>query len=161
MNFSVDFNETPTGTYVLLLHLEQDKIITVGKLGPFDFPAGWYTYIGSAFGAGGLLGRIKHHLRPVAKPHWHIDYLRQEAVIKEIWLSTDTEHHEEDWVDIMVEIPGAITLFEGFGSSDSSKDTHLFYFDIKPLMEDFAVGVRHHLPHTTILRAFTTEDNSE
>lgn len=143
-----------TGTYVLLLHLDQNQTITVGKLGEFDFPAGWYTYIGSAFGAGGLLGRIKHHLRPVERPHWHIDYLRQQAPVVEIWLSPDTERREADWVDLMVGVPGAVALIDGFGASDSAKETHLFYFDLKPSLEDFAVGVRARFPGATVLRAF-------
>lgn len=143
-----------TGTYVLLLHLDNDSTITVGRLGTFDFPAGWYTYVGSAFGAGGLLGRIKHHLQPTDRPHWHIDYLRQLAPVQEIWLSPDTERREADWVDLMVDIPGAMVLVEGFGASDTTKETHLFYFDVKPSLEDFAVGVRARFPHAPVLRAF-------
>jgi Uri superfamily endonuclease len=143
-----------TGTYILLLQLPDDETITVGRLGTFEFPAGWHTYVGSAFGAGGLLGRIKHHLQPVKKPHWHIDYLRQSAIVKEIWLSPDTERREADWVDLLVAIPGAVALVEGFGASDSAKETHLFYFDIKPSLEDFAVGVRTRFPGAQVLRAF-------
>lgn len=143
-----------TGTYVLLLYLPEDTTLRVGQLGEFDFPAGWYTYVGSAFGAGGLLGRIKHHLQPPKKPHWHIDYLRQAAEVKEIWLSPDTERREVDWVDLMVAIPGAVAPVEGFGASDSTRETHLFYFDIKPSLEDFAVGVRARFPGTQVLRAF-------
>ena len=146
-----------TGSYVLLLHLAESQIITVGRLGTFDFPAGWYTYIGSAFGAGGLLGRIKHHLRPPKSPHWHIDYLRQHAIVQEIWLSPDTERREEAWVDTMILIPGAVALIEGFGASDTTKETHLFYFDVRPLLEDFAVGVHSRFPGSQVIRAYATE----
>ncbi len=144
-----------TGQYVLLLHLTINQTLTIGKLGTFDFPAGWYAYVGSAFGAGGLVGRLKHHLQPTDRPHWHIDYLRQVAELKEIWLSPDTERREEDWVDLMVDIPGAVVLVEGFGSSDSSRESHLFYFDIRPFLEDFVVGVRVRFPGTVVLRAYT------
>lgn len=150
-------DETPTGTYVLLLQLTTNETITVGKLGECDFPMGWYTYIGSAFGPGGLMARIKHHLQPTDNPHWHIDYLRQKAVLMEIWLSPDTERREEDWVDLMVDIPGAVALVEGFGASDTSRETHLFYFDVRPSLEDFAVGVRARFPHAKVLRAFGEE----
>jgi len=146
-----------TGTYVLLLQLEEDATITVGRLGTFDFPAGWYTYVGSAFGAGGLLGRLKHHLQPAQKPHWHIDYLRQVAQVKEIWLSPDTERREDDWVDLMLDIPGAMALIEGFGASDTAKETHLFYFDLKPSLEDFTVGVHARFPGKQVLRAFAQD----
>lgn len=146
-----------TGTYILLLHLPADTTIEVGRLGTVDFPAGWYTYIGSAFGAGGLVGRIKHHLQPVEKFHWHIDYLRQEAEVREIWLSPDTERREQAWVDLMLEIPGATALVEGFGASDSSQETHLLYFDLKPSLEDFAIGVRRRFPEAKIIRAYAAE----
>jgi Uri superfamily endonuclease len=150
----VSLDEKLTGSYVLLLHLANDEVITVGKLGVFDFPAGWYAYIGSAFGAGGLLGRIKHHLQPVQKPHWHIDYLRQKAVVKEIWLSPDTQPREQTWVDLMVAVPGAVALIEGFGASDSCQETHLFYFDVYPALEDFVIGVRARFPEARVLRAY-------
>ena len=143
-----------TGNYILLLHLPTDEILTIGKLGTFDFPAGWYAYAGSAFGPGGLVGRLKHHLQPVDRPHWHIDYLRQVAQLKEIWLSPDAESRERDWVDLMLAIPGATTLVEGFGASDSDRETHLFYFDVRPSLEDFVVGVRARFPGTKVLRAY-------
>lgn len=153
----MSLDEKLTGTYVLLLHLSSDEAITIGRLGTFDFPAGWYTYIGSAFGAGGLLGRIKHHLQPVQKPHWHIDYLRQKAEIKEIWLSPDTQPREQEWVDLMIAVPGAIALIEGFGASDSRHETHLFYFDVRPTLEDFVIGVRARFPEARVLRAYADQ----
>jgi Uri superfamily endonuclease len=145
------------GTYVLLLHLPVDTTLTIGKLGIFDFPAGWYGYVGSAFGAGGLVGRLKHHLAPVVKLHWHIDYLRQAAEVKEVWLSPGRENHEQAWVDLMLAIPGAMVLTEGFGASDSDKESHLIYFDIRPTLEDFEVGVRGHFPETKLLRAVISD----
>lgn len=48
----MNFDEKLTGAYVLLLFLPENQTIEVGKLGTFDFPAGWYTYVGSAFGSG-------------------------------------------------------------------------------------------------------------
>jgi Uri superfamily endonuclease len=151
----IDMSEKiSTGTYVLLLHLPAPVELTVGRLGTFDFPAGWYAYIGSAFGAGGLVGRLKHHLRPVERPHWHIDYLRQAAELVEIWLSPDTEPREQAWVDLMLAIPGATIIVEGFGASDSDRESHLVYFDVRPELEDFAVGVRARFPHARILRAY-------
>ena len=154
----MDAEANLTGTYILLLHLPLDTTLTVGKLGIVDFPAGWYTYIGSAFGAGGLVSRIRHHLQVSEKPHWHIDYLRQEAIIHEIWLSPDTERREQIWVDLMLEIPGATILVEGFGASDSSQETHLLYFDLKPSLEDFAVGVRRRFPEAKIIRAYAAAE---
>ncbi len=36
--------------------------IQIGKLGQFKFKKGYYAYVGSAFGPGGLNSRIKHHI---------------------------------------------------------------------------------------------------
>ena len=149
-----------TGTYVLLLHLPADEQLTIGKLGTFDFPAGWYAYVGSAFGSGGLVARLKYHMKPVEKPHWHIDYFRQSARLTEIWLSPDTERREEEWVDLMLAIPGANVVFDGFGASDTNKESHLIYFDVRPSLEDFTVGVRARFPDAQVLRAFTDESAS-
>jgi Uri superfamily endonuclease len=146
-----------TGNYVLLLQLATNESLSIGKLGTFDFPAGWYAYVGSAFGAGGLVGRLKHHLQPVERPHWHIDYLRQVAEVKEIWLSPSRERREQEWVELMLAIPGAVVLVEGFGASDSVKESHLIYFDVRPLLEDFAVGIRVRFPEAQVLRAYTSD----
>ena len=58
------------GTYALLLHLDSQRRIAVGRLKEFDFPAGHYVYVGSALGPGGLGARIGRHLRPCTKAHW-------------------------------------------------------------------------------------------
>lgn len=141
------------GTYVLLLNLAADTRLRIGALGEFDFPAGYYTYVGSAFGPGGLPARLKHHLAPAARPHWHIDYLRAVATLEEIWLAPGEEPRERAWAELMLAVPGATVLVEGFGASDSSAETHLFYFDVRPSLEDFAVGVRAWFPDEVILRA--------
>ena len=47
-----------------------------------------------------------------------------------------------------------MVLVEGFGASDSMKESHLIYFDIRPLLEDFAVGVRARFPDAQVLRAY-------
>ena len=145
-----------TGHYALLLYLSQNEQLTIGKLGSFEFAVGWYIYIGSAFGAGGLTGRLKHHFKLAEKPHWHIDYFRHVAQISEVWLSPSEERQEEAWVDVVLSIPGAMILVDGFGASDSSQDSHLIYFDVQPTMEDFAVAVRSRFPETVVIRAFGT-----
>lgn len=57
-------------------------------------------------------------------------------------------------MDLMIDVPGAVALIEGFGASDSVHETHLYYFDVRPSLEDFVVGVRARFPHTNVLRAF-------
>ncbi|MGF1529551.1 MAG: DUF123 domain-containing protein [Candidatus Competibacterales bacterium] len=67
------------GSYVLILTTQASCQLALGRRGPFALDPGIYLYVGSAFGPGGLRGRLRHHLRPVVKPHWHIDYLRRYA----------------------------------------------------------------------------------
>ena len=82
------------GSYVLVLAASAPATIAVGRLGEMEVAPGWYLYTGSALGGGGLAGRLRHHLRPVARPHWHIDYLRQVAELRAIWYVVDTVRWE-------------------------------------------------------------------
>jgi hypothetical protein len=51
------------GTYVTLYRLSKAaKGVRVGQLGTFDFPVGYYCYVGSAFGGGGVFERTGRHL---------------------------------------------------------------------------------------------------
>ena len=54
------------GTYVLIVSVAQMKRLEIGRLGTFDIVPGFYAYVGSAFGAGGLRARIGHHLESTA-----------------------------------------------------------------------------------------------
>lgn len=131
------------GTYILVLHLEAPTRLTVGKLGAFDFAAGWYAYVGSAFGSGGLRGRLKHHLTETAKPHWHIDYLRTATTVRDVWFLTSETRHEHIWSSRLQSLPGAAVPVPRFGASDCKCAAHLIYFPDEP---DFttiraAVGV--------------------
>jgi Uri superfamily endonuclease len=42
------------GTYVLIASVGQMKRLEIGRLGAYDIVPGFYAYVGSAFGAGGL-----------------------------------------------------------------------------------------------------------
>ena len=59
------------GTYVLIASVAQMKRLEVGRLGAYDIVPGFYAYVGSAFGTGGLRARLGHHLESAASPHWH------------------------------------------------------------------------------------------
>ena len=80
------------GSYILLINLENDKSIQIGKLGNIFFNKGFYTYIGSA--QNGLKQRINRHLRSDKKYHWHIDYLLQYAKIKGIYIKDNNQNEE-------------------------------------------------------------------
>lgn len=64
---------SPHRTYQLLIEVAEPVRIGVGRLGTFDFPAGLYVYTGSALR--NFEARVRRHLSPTKKMHWHIDYL--------------------------------------------------------------------------------------
>ncbi|MCX8061443.1 MAG: GIY-YIG nuclease family protein [Anaerolineales bacterium] len=122
------------GSYVLVLWLVKPQTVLVGRLGELHFQAGHYLYVGSAFGAGGLGGRLKHHLSP-QKLHWHIDYLRSIAQLQEVWFRADEQCRECEWATELAKLPQLSRPYPGFGSSDCRCVSHLFYC---PSAEAFA-----------------------
>jgi Uri superfamily endonuclease len=122
-------NKTPAakGNYLLQLHLEQDREIKIGARPGQLFRAGYYIYIGSAFGGGGLAARLNRHLQKKKRMHWHIDYLIAESSNISAWeieLLTSLEHAIAAYFLSAKIFAPAIPRF---GSSDCSCRTHLFY----------------------------------
>jgi sugar fermentation stimulation protein A len=117
------------GSYLVLLKLEQANEIAVGRLGRKKFPSGFYIYVGSAMRH--LTARMARHGRTHKKPHWHIDYLTQEAdglVSLPVRSSQRLECEMAQTLSLILEHGPA-----GFGSSDCSCLTHLFWSPDNPL----------------------------
>ena len=126
------------GTYALVLHLGHREEMAIGKLGTFVFPAGYYLYLGSALGPGGLEARLARHRRREKRPRWHIDYLLQRAAPVEVWSVASGERLECLWARAARELPGARIPVPGFGSSDCRCPSHLVHFAAKPSPALFA-----------------------
>ena len=73
LEFRSLFMQTRPGTYALVLVSCSHQRVEVGKLGRLAVQSGYYVYVGSAFGPGGLKARIAHHVKISRRPHWHID----------------------------------------------------------------------------------------
>lgn len=118
------------GNYLLRIDLAYAVCHEVGKLGKISFLPGSYVYAGSAFGPGGLRARLSHHLRPVIRPHWHIDWLHQLAPVRSIWYCAAQAHLECVWNQALLQVPGASIPFPGFGASDCPNNcrAHLVVF---------------------------------
>ncbi len=114
-------------TYCLLIKKEKAGELQVGRLGLSDFPQGYYVYTGSA--KRGLQARISRHLSRKKKLRWHIDYLLEESVIEEVFLS---EKRECELNREVFSIRGATLVSKKFGSSDCSCSSHLAYFAERP-----------------------------
>ena len=130
-------SEPTKGAYALVLHLESREEITVGKLGAFSFPAGYYLYLGSALGTGGLEARLSRHRRRDKKLHWHIDYLLEHAQLVEVWSAATEDKLECLWAQAARQLPGSETPVPGFGSSDCRCPSHLIRLVRKPSYEEF------------------------
>lgn len=125
---------TGPGTYALLIALERSVETVVGRLGRFQFPAGFYLYVGSALGPGGLAGRLARHLRAGKRLHWHVDYLlhARDAGVVEVWTMNDAVRRECDWARAAMRLAGASVVVPRFGASDCRCAAHIFGFAAKP-----------------------------
>ena len=63
------------GVYTLLIKIGEKIEADVGALGRVKLDEGYYLYVGSALGPGGLKARISRHFRKSKKLKWHIDFL--------------------------------------------------------------------------------------
>jgi len=129
------------GIYCLVL-ATAGTTVRAGALGEIAFPEGWYIYVGSALGTGGLK-RLDRHVtlfRDRKKsPKWHIDHLLlAPGFTLKYTVSAATGHDLECLLAQRLGEPG----IRNFGCSDCSCTTHLFF--------------REHDPKKEIITAFKT-----
>jgi Uri superfamily endonuclease len=129
------------GTYALILFCSKAELIQIGKLGPLELWRGFYVYVGSALGPGGVRARVAHHQKVSQRPHWHIDYLRPNTRLDRVWFSHDPVRREHQWACLIQSLRGASVPIVGFGSSDCRCATHLFFFKRRPSFREFADSV--------------------
>ena len=131
------------GTYILVLKTERPLRLQIGALGAFEFPAGYYLYVGSALN--GLERRLERHLRREKRTHWHIDYLRRHAEVVEVWYTVSEQRLECRWAAVAQALPGARLPVPGFGASDCGCPAHLVYFPTRPDRASFQGRIDHPL----------------
>lgn len=131
-----------SGTYVLILRSRDRGTTRIGRLGRLDVRPGFYVYVGSAFGPGGLRARLSRHLLGTSKPHWHIDYLRRRAEPVAVWFQPDSLPREHRWAKILGRLPGIEPAYRRFGASDCRCETHLFFSEVPPSLEAFRRRLR-------------------
>ena len=117
------------GAYILVMKLKSNKNIRVGSLGKLEFKKGIYCYVGSAIGSTTIENRCKRHLRKNKKMKWHIDYLRKEAEIANIFAIPSRKKIECKIARKILK--KADSFIPKFGSSDCNCKSHLFYFKDK------------------------------
>ena len=129
-----------SGTYVLVLRCDSRSRVQIGRWGVLDIRPGYYVYVGSAFGPGGVRARVARHCRQAKSRHWHIDYLREHADVASIWYSHEPERLEHRWAEVLADLPGAEPV-AGFGCSDCSCDSHLWFARQAPRLAAFRRAV--------------------
>jgi Uri superfamily endonuclease len=114
------------------MRLARGQTLNVGRLGSQRFRRGWYLYVGSAFGPGGISARCNHHRRVSTRPRWHVDYLRVAAPLRAIWFCHAVEPLEHRWAETLANELGLSAPVAGFGASDCDCPSHLYYLPIAP-----------------------------
>jgi Uri superfamily endonuclease len=125
------------GTYALMLQSHVSLSLRIGALGNFTMCPGYYIYVGSAFGPGGLHARISRHIKRSKKQHWHIDYLREHADLEAVWFDSYPAVQEHQWAEVVGRFHGIRVPFPRFGASDCGCASHLFYSATAPSLSAF------------------------
>ena len=121
------------GSYILVIAVNDNTDILIGKLGYTIFKKGIYCYVGSAMGKIGsstLENRIKRHIRfPQQKnKHWHIDYLLENKDVSLVKLFLIPHRRKLECTLAQELLNMSDGFIEKFGSSDCVCQSHLTYF---------------------------------
>lgn len=108
---------------MLVILIEESRIMGVGSLGDLKFESGLYAYVGSA--QNNLEKRVARHFRRNKRIFWHIDYLLNDghAKILEVFFKVAAKIEECKVAEAIGEVNEPIF---GFGSSDCRCASHLF-----------------------------------
>ena len=114
----IEITDLPTaaGSYVLEFELTVPLTLRPGRLGTVRLGPGRVRYYGSARGPGGLRARVGRHLRPVKRPHWHVDALTARQPVTRVLI--DRQRSEHNLVRADLDGGRYEVTIPGFGSSD-------------------------------------------
>ena len=123
--------------------------LQIGRLGGMQLSKGWYVYVGSAFGPGGLAARVSRHLQRHKTRHWHIDHLIWATTVREVWYSQRQRDLEHCWAQAALDQPAARNLLRGFGASDCQCLSHLVRFPTRRAVKTLfnALGAKVWIPN--------------
>lgn len=116
------------GLYLLVLELGEHFRGWVGSLGFVNLDRGFYVYLGSARGPGGLRARVLRHVGGPRRVRWHIDYLTSRPSVRCVLaVVVETVDDLEELVAAkLLNLASLKPAVKGFGSSDRRSLTHLF-----------------------------------
>jgi Uri superfamily endonuclease len=126
--FVVQFKEKMNmkGIYVLIIKMEEEKNINIGKIGQFIFEPAYYAYVGSAMTG---IHRLNRHLRnlkgrDVINKHWHIDFIIPYCKPVGWFFAECSNPNKEE--NLATFLSKKLDYVKGFGASDSRAPSHLF-----------------------------------
>jgi Uri superfamily endonuclease len=90
----------------------------------FEVDRGWYGYVGSALGPGGLTARLRRHAAAEKRRHWHVDSLLEVGSLTGALTAAGERRLECSWARWTAR--RAIAVIDGFGASDCRCAGHLF-----------------------------------
>ena len=113
------------GIYFLLIQIDNNFNLRIGKIGIITFFKGTYVYVGSAkgiVGGGELINRVLRHIRNNKRLFWHIDYLlnKKHSKIKGICIIKSLEVSECDLIKKIITSFDCEPILH-FGSTDCNK----------------------------------------
>jgi Uri superfamily endonuclease len=138
------------GVYALSMVVDKPATIIIGALGVQKINPGFYYYVGSARGPGGIKSRVMRHLQQKKVTHWHIDYLLPFTRLAGVWYAESPAPLECNWVGYLHRLEGGKFPIKKFGSSDCCNGcpAHLLQFSnflssssIRSVFEESAHGV--------------------
>jgi Uri superfamily endonuclease len=107
----------------------------IGALGEIAFRKGWHIYVGSALGSGGL-ARLERHIilsqKKDRRPKWHVDWLSESPTFR-LRYTVHAATGERLECRLAAALGGE--NISGFGCSDCSCSSHLFYRHRNPVRE--------------------------
>lgn len=151
------------GTYIFFSQLPIAKEICINQKGrTHHFQCGWYAYVGSAFGPGGLKSRLNRHFYGSGRAHWNIDFFRQGVLPHNTaWVSCYHHYLESRWAAVFQLMQGVLFPVANFGNADrrgttalpGTAATHLFHLRRKPRMVAFQTLLDEHFPGAPLVCA--------
>jgi Uri superfamily endonuclease len=138
----VDKPEGPDGrggTYVVVLRAGEPAVVRLGALGTFRMPAGYWLYVGSAFGSGGVARRTNRHLGGTGHLLWNVDHLRGFANPTELWWTHHPIKVECRWAMALASRPECCVPAPRAGARDCKRcPAHLYRTENRPSAQTFA-----------------------
>lgn len=117
------------GTYCLVMKLDNNSDIKIGRRSAVTFPRGYYCYVGSAMN--NLEKRINRHMSERKCFHWHIDWFLEYANIMGV-KKIESDKRLECFLSREIASLSGGVIMKGLGSSDCSCETHLHFFTKNP-----------------------------